>query len=163
MSNWPNGVLQPARVFCGALVYDVMGGDGRPATITSHGIGCGSAGPLVLTAGSRPILGTVVVLATTQLAGMGSLPGFYVIGFTPIRPGLALDFLGMPGCSAYQSVDLSYFVMSSMGVMAMPLSIPNDPYLEALRVHCQSVVRDPMAGSMGLSASNGITLTLGNQ
>ncbi|MGE3173782.1 MAG: hypothetical protein AB7O97_14245 [Planctomycetota bacterium] len=159
VSGWPGGTAQPARVFSGGLGYTLLDGPGV-ATATSQGTGCGSQGPLLLAAGTRPVLGTTVDLVTTNMALPQSI-GFVVLGFTPV-PGVPLDFLGMNGCSLYQTLDLTFFLATANGAMVLPLVLPADPFLLGGTVYAQSAVRDPIANPFGLAASNGVTLHLGN-
>jgi hypothetical protein len=76
---------------------------------------------------------------------------------------LDLVLFGMPGCTAYTSVDAAVLVGGSGGAAAWLLPIPNLPALAGLRFHQQALVPDPGASNAaGAVVSDGATAVVGS-
>jgi hypothetical protein len=159
LTAWPNGPVQPARVFCGGIGYAVIENPEHVATITAYGVGCGSAGPLTLSAEPRPVLGETIALTTTNLATPSTI-GFSVLGLVRLPSPIPLPSTGMQ-CFQYQSLDSVQLMVGAFGQMTSVLTVPNDMIFAGMPVYCQTAARDPHATLFGLSTSNGLDLRLG--
>ena len=125
--------------------------------------GCpGSAGVTHLDA-APPRVGT-----TTQIA-MQPLPqnvAVLVFGFSNTTSAfgplpLDLTAIGMPGCFARVSLDVTGVVLGSGGTGSYPLVVPNLPALAGFILHCQAIVFDAAANPTGLVMSDAATLVVG--
>ena len=77
------------------------------------------------------------------------------------RRGEALDALcaqlngeGLPGCTGYVSLDLSFVLASQSGVCDWTIPIPNNPSITGFQFFVQGFVLDPGVNPAGLVASN---------
>ncbi|MEC8651816.1 MAG: hypothetical protein VYA51_13685 [Planctomycetota bacterium] len=130
-----------------------------PAAATVNGAGCD--GLTLVATGSTPWVGNadfgfnvVGVQQVVAFVGLGS-------GFLPT--GFPLDSIGMPGCTGYTGLDLGLFVASPAapgGVGTLPFPIPSNPALAGSQFAAQGVALSG-ATALGLSASNGVDLTIG--
>ena len=85
-----------------------------------------------------------------------------VMGWSKITPGIALDFLGMPGCVANVSLDGIAFLSGTGGTATWSLPIPYQPMLLGTRFYNQAFVFDPAAGnSMGAVVSDATEAIVG--
>ena len=124
--------------------------------------GCpGSAGVPLLDAlaGERPILGQGLDLQFTSLPLTPSNPVLAIFGFSatvwpPLTLPVPLAAIGMPGCTGYVSLDLSFVLASQNGVCNWTIQIPNNPALTGLQFYVQGLVLDIGVNPAGLVASN---------
>lgn len=118
------------------------------ASTQVYGSPCiGSAGPLSIQAigSSLPIIGRTLQLQVTGVPFFSPCIGYVgfsktFLGGTPLP--IPLDTLNMPGCSAHQSADLSFFLgqpNNTTQTTAWPLAIPNDPIFLALHIYLQGL------------------------
>jgi len=154
--------VEPA-IFQGALGYRIGGVPMSLATSVAYGVGCGSQGPVALSAVGRPVLGSTLALTTQSGSLSPSNLGFMVLSLTKYDPGLPLVGLGMPGCFQYVGLDAVHVQVLSNGLGVVPFSIPNDAGLIGLSIRAQAVVRDPQSYPMPLAVSNGLDLTVGSR
>jgi hypothetical protein len=128
----------------------------------TFGIGCpGSAGVPLLDAlpGERPILGQDLDLQFSSLPMTPFNPVFAMFGFSntiwpPLTLPLPLAVIGMPGCTGYVSLDLSFLLTSQNGACTWTIPIANNPALAGLQFFVQGLVLDIGVNPAGLVASN---------
>jgi hypothetical protein len=115
----------------------------------------------VVLSSSLPQLGSNCILTTNEMPA-GTFFAMQTLGLTAFDPGIALSFIGMPGCFANCSLDAIYS-MSVTGTSATySLAIPNQANLVGFQVSAQTTVFDQDANDFGFTSSNGVLLTLGN-
>ena len=98
-----------------------------------------------------------------NIGGVQQVVSFVGLGTGILPTGFPLDGIGMPGCTGYTGLDLGLFVASpaapgGIGMLAFP--IPTNPALAGAQFATQAVALST-ATSLGLSASNGLDLTIG--
>jgi hypothetical protein len=128
----------------------------------TFGAGCpGSAGVPLLDAlpGERPLLGQDLDLQFTSLPPTPSNPLLAIFGFSdtswpPLTLPLPLAVIGMPGCTGYVSLDLTFVLTSQNGVCTWTIPIPNNPAATGFHFFVQGLVLDVGANPAGIVASN---------
>lgn len=130
-----------------------------PAAAEVKGTGCDG---LTLTATrSTPWVGNAGF--GFNVGGVQQVLSFVGLGTGLLPTGFPLDSIGMTGCTGYTGLDLGLFVASPAapgGVGVLPFPIPTNPALAGAQVAAQGVALSS-TNALGLSASNGIDLTLG--
>jgi len=158
-------VLASGSVFSGGVVQRFRALAG---SFSTFGVGCsGSNGvPSHVGAGS-PTLGSSISHDLTL--GPASGFGFLVLGLSDTslfgtQLPIDLGSLGAPGCSAYCSHDavIGPIALSPSGAASQPMSVPTPCQLVGLRLYSQYMLLDPPANPLGLTASNGVTMRIGN-
>jgi hypothetical protein len=135
-------------------------------TFTSLALSPVEVFPLTLTATAAPVLGTSIDLVTSNEPPASI--GINFLGLTPLPPpGVPLDVLGAPGCSALLDVTTAIGnLISNLGSpfpgLAVTLPVPSSLALLGLPLASQSVVLDPAANAFGGTFSNGIHMTVGS-
>ena len=130
-------------------------GSANAATWFPFGSGCaGSAGVPVLAASgtSVPRLNTTLQLTVGNLPPPGVI--YMVFGWSnTVWNSLALpsslQSFGMPGCTAFVSVEAGSLIAGSSGTASWSLFVPNSPALIGTRFFNQAVSIDPAAGNAG--------------
>jgi hypothetical protein len=117
---------------------------------------------LTLTASPRALLGNTLVLTTSSIPGLTPL-GSTIFGLTRFNPGIDLTPIGMPGCSRYVSLDASVVFIPSGTTGTIQATVPNSPTLTGTHFYCQSATFTPGVNPLGMLASNGLDLLLGNR
>ena len=146
----------------GKVTIRDLGAQGSPARARRIGTACaGSDARLpVIDAPRRPFVGRNLTLG---LRGARSLvPVLLNLGWPTDLP---LDALGMTGCRLYASVDLFAFGFTSNAwgmVACVDLPVPNDTALVGTVLGAQAVCWAPGANALGITASNGLRLTIGS-
>jgi len=113
--------------------------------------------PLTLAATSRPVIGTNFNMVTSNIPG-GALAGVVLVGAS--QSNIGLGFLGMPGCSLYQSADILSLPIN-LGNGQTTLPIPNNVNIIGAVLFFQSAVVAPGVNPFGVAASNGLRGRLG--
>lgn len=137
----------------------------REPAVTSYGPGCaGTPGTPVLAA-TPPRLGSTVTLTCTNL--LPNQLGWIVIGFSMLTwngTPLPMDLgpLGMPGCFARCSVDLSVGSFQTAGALQLSFPMSADPATLGSLLFAQALGLDPGANTFGGVVSNALALTAGN-
>jgi hypothetical protein len=137
----------------------------REPTVAPLGAGCpGTRGAPVLSA-TLPRLGAATTLTCVNL--VPNQFGWLVVGFSTTNwngQPLPLDLagLGMPGCIAHCSIDLSVAGFQTNGVLQTQLTLSADPATLGTSFHAQALGLDPAANALGGVVSNALTLTTGN-
>jgi len=130
-----------------------------PAAATVTGAGCDG---LTLTpTRSTPWVGNAGFGFTVGGVPLGV--AFVGLGSGTLPAGFPLDGVGMTGCTGYTSLDLGVFAASFAGpngVSTLPFPIPNLPSLAGQQFTSQGLALST-ANPLGLSASNGVDLTIG--
>jgi hypothetical protein len=139
-----------------------------PASATPYGAGCaGSSGTLALDLAppTLPWLGDVIQLRASPLPA----PGVAVFWFGLSRSSwqglalpLALDPLGMPGCSLLAGADAVQVVVGS-GSVLLPAAMSSQTALLGRTLAAQCAALDPAANAFGAVLSNGMELRAGNR
>jgi len=115
---------------------------------------------LALGASPRPLLGTNVVLTTTNVP-TGSALGTFLFGLSRWDPGIELTSLGMPGCRQFVSTE-AVVVFSPVGTAAsMTFGVPNSSVFSGVHVGVQAAALAPGTNLTGIVTSNGIHLGIG--
>ena len=115
---------------------------------------------VALGASARPVLGTSIDLITTNIP-LASVGGLSILSITPIPGGLDLAFLGMPGCVAYQGLDVIDLFTVGGGTGQRAFSFPNNPSLSGAHVYNQSAVMVLGINPFNIVTSNGLDLLVG--
>ncbi len=137
-----------------------------PSQLAAYGAGCGGpAGVVQLVASGLAIPGQTVTLTGSNLP-VGQL-GAVMLGSsssTSIYGPLPLDLsvIGMGGCWLLQSMDITDPFITSSIVLARPLPLPNDYAFVGFKLYAQMLMLDPIL-TAGLSTSNGVRVSIGNQ
>lgn len=137
------------------------------AAAVAFGTGCGTpALGFVPAASARPLLGhsggATVVNAPTLVAAVALGASDQFLGAVPLP--LALDGLGMTGCSLLQSTELVPLPLTPLSQNSLALSVPVPATLSLLgaRVYLQAFAYAPGQNPAAMVLSNGIAWTLGN-
>ena len=128
------------------------------ANATSFGIGCDGLG--LVNVGLPAVGNSTFELQVTGVSPISPI-AFVAFGTTAL-PGIDLTGIGMPGCSAYSSLDIALNATGPVvgGVGSYPLPLPNTPSLVNSAITAQGVGLT-LATPLNLSASNGVTLLVG--
>jgi hypothetical protein len=157
-----------------AISYAAMGPSGQDALagyspglselvapavdLSTAPLSTGSGGPplaLAAVGGSRPMIGTTLVLGLSQQPP-GSLLGVMALGFSEV-PGLPLDPIGLTGCLLHASLD----TLLAFPLPNLAFPIPNQPSLVTLPFFAQGATLSPGVNPAGLATSNGLRLVIG--
>ncbi|MGE3173794.1 MAG: TolB family protein [Planctomycetota bacterium] len=166
VSPAPN--LLPGKVFA---IWDVVRADLHAPAVASvafGGAGCPSSNGAVSSfaevAGELPWLGFDFHLHGQNAP---SAIGMVVLGtsnqsWNAAPLPLPLDAVGMPGCTLFTSVDLSFFVFAAaVGTYDLTLPIPNDPAFRGVTLHAQTWLADPGFNAFGGVMSDALDFTIG--
>jgi hypothetical protein len=130
-----------------------------PASAGAYGAGCDGLG---LAGNGVPALGNAAF--ALDVTGVQPISPIAFVGFGTIKldPGVSLAGLGMPGCFAYQNLDLGLFATGPVagGVGSFPLVVPNTPSLAGAVLAAQGSAFT-LNTVLGLSASNGVEVVFG--
>lgn len=107
-----------------------------------------------------PLLGTTAALVSDRLPD-GAVVGFQLLSFVGFPAGLSAAGYGMSGCSQYVAPDVTLLLLAAGGTMVAPLALPADPAFEGADLFGQSLCLSPGANALGVIASNGLRLHLG--
>ena len=135
---------------------------GPLGSFSTFGVGCpGSAGLPLLDAfpGERPMLGQSLDLQFSSLPSTPFNAVFAMFGFSntlwsPLTLPLPLAVIGMPGCTGYVSLDLSFVLTGQNGTCTWTIPIPNNQGLTGLPFYVQGLVLDIGVNPAGLIATN---------
>ena len=121
---------------------------------------------------SRGITGVTAMQHTSTPLGIGrqwslraSLPDPQALGgflwFGVSNPGIPLDFVGMPGCTQYASLDYVAFLMFQPGgPYQWNIQVPYDPAFGGVHLYSQAAAFSSL-NNFGVIASNGLQHTAG--
>ena len=146
------------NVFAGACYHlSIIGG--AYASANAYGTGCDG---LALTTNGMPRIANGSFAMVLNSVPLVSPIGLFAFGTVAVDPGIDLTFLSMPGCFAYQNLDIGLFSGSpvSGGTSTMPLPIPNSPPLNGTTLAVQGLSLS-LATPFGLASSNGVRVVLG--
>ena len=110
---------------------------------------------------ARPVLGQSLSLHTVDLPA-SAVVGVLELGVAGFEPGIDLSPLGMPGCAQYARTQVPVVQVAAAAAMRARLAIPNAASLQGLHVFAQSFVVATGFNALGVLASNGLDLGLGN-
>jgi streptogramin lyase len=129
------------------------------AAANAYGTGCDG---LALTTNGMPRIGRTSFAMVLNSVPLVSPIGLFAFGTAAINPGIDLTLIGMPGCFAYQNLDIGLFSGSpvSGGTSTMPLPIPHSPLLSGTALAAQGLSLS-LATPFGFASSNGVQLVLG--
>jgi len=118
--------------------------------------------PPILTAESRPVIGTTTNIITSNLTP-GTILGALAAGQQVISPALDLGSIGMPGCELHTNffILLTQTVDPVSGNFINPLVIPANAALQDQQFVFQSAPFTGGFNSLGLVSSNGLCMRLG--
>ena len=74
---------------------------------------------------------------------------------------MSLGFLGMHGCTAYQSSDLALPMSTSQTTATWTMVLPNAPALVGVEFYNQALVTDKGANVLGATVSNATVAKIG--
>ncbi|MCA8975766.1 MAG: hypothetical protein KDC98_13675, partial [Planctomycetes bacterium] len=123
----------------GGASLDPGNGDLSAAIPVSFAIAGADMSELVLTAASRPVLGTSTMLETTNVPATATL-GAQVLGLLPINPGLDLTNLGMAGCRQFLSPLTTVVITPASGMASWPLALPSSTGFAGVNIFAQSAM-----------------------
>jgi len=166
----------PAHTVPGVVTFDVLELFGYHRMTVSNGVddlkvvvstavaevkGVGCDGLTLTPTVSTPWVGNAGF--GFNIGGVQQVVSFVGLGTGILPIGFPLDGIGMPGCTGYTSLDLGLFVATPAtpgGIGMLPFPIPADPMLVGAQFSVQGVALST-ATALGLSASNGLDLTIG--
>ncbi len=122
----------------------------------------GSGIPMRLAAqpGSRPVIGTTLMLEASQVRP-GTLGGSLHIGTS--NPNLDLTPIGLSGCTWLSTLDITLPLTVASPITTVSLPIPNLSSFIGRSLTTQVLMLDPsLGGALPLYLSNGLLLTFGN-
>lgn len=130
-----------------------------PAAAVPYGAGCQG---LALASGGLPRVGRAGFNLRLDNVAATSPLGLFAFGSSALNPGIDLTLLGMAGCTGYVSLDIGVFAggLTAAGTSLFALPIPNNGALAGVTLATQGIAFTP-ATSLGLAASNGLSLTIG--
>ena len=150
---------------CSLQVWTLVGQRTVTAAYDVIGSGCGSSlGETHLQPQSSPLLGTTfqVVLDNLPL-GIAILAHGFSNTTSALGPlPVSLDNLGMPGCTAYTSFDVTEFLAGTGNTATWSLALPPVPSLLGATLYQQAIVPAQGANALGLVMSEARVLVLGN-
>jgi hypothetical protein len=157
--------LSPAEI---AQVEAWLGARADLAHSVTFGAGCAtSVGTAALDTApnSRPALGASFSTVSTGLAS--TAPAIQFFAFSDTRSGsvglpLALDAIGMSGCSLLVSTEVVQPIPGSGGSRTSTFGIPNDVALMRASFYLQTLTIDAGANAFGFALSNGLAMSIGN-
>ncbi|MCA8950589.1 MAG: hypothetical protein KDE27_13880, partial [Planctomycetes bacterium] len=144
-------------------VYFARLGSTCPAAADPIATGCvGPAGPIELTAGNWPWTGSTFHSHATGFAT--NALGVALLGLS--SPNVSLTWLWpntAPGCDQLASQEAIVLTLPQNGETGYAFEIPNDPAFAGLPLYHQFLQfeLDPQGNLATLSASNGLSLTIG--
>jgi hypothetical protein len=118
-----------------------------------------AASPVTLAAGagSKPLLGSTFTWEASNLNGSPAAVLF--VGFS--NPNVSLNSIGMTGCTLYTALTAQAPMSVSGGLGTFSLTVPSAPALIGGTAYSQ-VVALAAVNPLGLAASNGVKLIIGN-
>lgn len=138
------------------------------ATATAYGTGCGT--PLlgfVPDADGRPVIGRV---GSATVASVPSAVVLVMLGVSNTNyGGIPLPFplavIGMPGCDLLQSANVPGLPTAPLGATTrkFAVSIPPLNPLLGMTLHLQAYAYAPGQNALGMTTSNGVSWSFGNQ
>ncbi|MFO1053405.1 MAG: S8 family serine peptidase [Planctomycetota bacterium] len=137
--------------------YSVGNGvtDPGPSDISNPSAGT----PIGFSASAPPRLGTTINLETSNIP-VGAVGALAMLGFG--QQAIDLSSVGMAGCTLLTQISQSSPMTINGSSATFSLSIPNVASLAGAIVDSQSLVVAPGANTLGVLASNGGELLLGN-
>ena len=152
--------LLTALCIAAALGGGVAGGaqaQGRAASVVTEIV---ERGPI---SDTTPVIGTTITITTDNIPA-GTPFGANLLFFEVAVPPLDLSVINMPGCFMYGLGSPANIGFSAPGSsVAIPLSIPNDPFLEGATIVSQTFTFSPPLTPLGVISSNGLVLFLAQQ
>lgn len=114
---------------------------------------------LVMSTTARPVIGTTMVLDTTNIPA-GSPLGAVIFGLVKHDPGIGLGGFGMTGCFQLLSLDAQAVFLPVGGAATQNFTVPNNPAFAGVFVRSQSAVLAPGVNAAGAITSNAIELAI---
>jgi len=131
------------------------------ATLAAGWSVCRGGDPaLALAASARPVLGTTVQFVTSNIPA-GTPFGSVLLSLQQATPPLDLTGQGMPGCFGYVQNGISHLFLLPSGTSNLPFAVPSAPAFAGLPIVGQSFTFSPGRTPLGVIASNGVVLVLG--
>jgi hypothetical protein len=157
--EWPDGRITTMQNLAANRTLLVRA-PANSAGVTSIGSGCaGSNGVPFLSprAGSRPVLGTNLIVDLTRLV-VGGPPAAILLALDRRWPGLELGPIGASHCAIHvePALAVSIVVPNLASAASLTLAIPNDPALIGGAFYLQGVSLDAAANSLGIAVSNAL-------
>ncbi len=137
-------------------------------SISPFGSSCGAAQPVSLTMTGAPEFAQSLNVVCSGLDPFTPTLGWFAVGASNASwNGLVLpaglDGVGIEGCQLLVGLDFVDSVVSTLGVAFRVYTLPNDPGIVGLHLYFQWFGFAPSATtSMGVAASNGIDLKVGD-
>jgi hypothetical protein len=178
-SRWEHALVYDARLQRTTLFGGVVSapllvlgdvqtyGTPTPGSYVAQGTSCsGSLGaPLLfepLATATGPMIGQTSTIQVTPTPWHT----FFVFGWSNAWDGstplpVDLSAYGMPGCSLQVSRDAVTSVVPVLGVAALPVAVPHDPFLAGVVFYVQAFPVDLSLNGSGLLATNSLVATVG--
>ncbi|MBL8899262.1 MAG: hypothetical protein JNM84_16620 [Planctomycetes bacterium] len=137
--------------------YDISISDAccNDAANTSYGSGCAGLG---LTS-TTPLAGQSITLSMSGVSGTATLA---VMTFGVTQASIAIDPLNAPGCDLLTGLEFPGALPIDPLNPRLSTVIPCNAKFFGNTVYVQGFVLDPAANALGLAATNGVCLTIGN-
>jgi hypothetical protein len=116
---------------------------------------------LALAASARPLIGTSINLVTSNIPA-GTALGASLLGLAQFNPGIDLTVIGMPGCSKYTDGSVTQIFLVGGSTASVVFNIPNVPAYVGIHVFAESATFSAGFNALGVIASNGLDLGIGN-
>lgn len=159
--HWHTGPNWIGPFATGKYIFQLYCSSGTvQGAFATVGQGCaGSNGVPVINAVGSPIIGETTQVTLTQAPL--SAPVILVMGTAPTS--VPLGAVGAPGCVLEQQpIVAAGMTAGSIGAVAYPFPIPNNPAFVGMQVHAQWAVGDFGVNQLGLVFSKGGVLTIGD-
>jgi hypothetical protein len=153
-----SGGANSPRVFNGTLHY----AKNDIAASGKYGYGCPGSNTLIpdLSVSAEPTVGSNGTILVNDVLNAPSVPGFLFIGTT--KQLVDLTPLGMPACFLHHDALVAVATVGINGTVTVPYTIPNNAGLIGTQLLLQAACTDPSVNSLGVTASNGVSLRVGN-
>lgn len=126
----------------------------------TFGTGCaGSNGTPALDASDAPRFGQNYTLNATNLNSTVNI-ALFALSVMPIAP-VALDGIGMTGCTGYAAPELLSSVTGAAGAASLTIAMPTSTSFIGVTLDSQALSLDPNINPLWLAASNGHQGVLG--
>ena len=141
---------------------------GGTGDVSSFGSGCkGSAGTPLISSPGIPWIGGKFPIQVSPLPSSCSHI-ILVIGDSNKRWAggnlpYSLSGIGMPGCDLLVNLSFSMIETASSGESKFLIPIPNEPSMIGKKLYSQAFVPDPGANTLGVVASNGLSIKIGQR
>ena len=147
------------RIWNGRICY--MGKD--KAASGAYGFGCLGTNSKMprLSLSADPVIGTTVNLNVADMVNVPTGQGLLFIGFKRVQTDLA--FIGMPKCALFNDALVTLGFVNLNGSASFPGPIPTSSAVVGAQVFVQAANADKGANALGVAATPGLAIRIGNK